>query len=267
MLIKDMLDDKIKRERESVRALCDELREQRDKAIHDLTESIRENDELRRQKHLAINQMKKLQYYILNYKFYFIIFHSFNLLNREQLNYYEEKFSYEKKISDEKSINGSMNNKMESNDTLISRNEDEAMFKLHYIKVLKEENQDLGIEFCENNGPLFIDSIEKSTDLGEASNIVNKNSKLSKSLNFVQLDYSSTNNRKIHANRLRRHRTSEFNQQLCVRSRNHFVISHIRSTSNLLDKLKWVFFPTNLNSKSLFNKSLIALSLELMMYC
>jgi hypothetical protein len=45
-----------------MRALCDDLREQRDKAILDLTDYIRECDELKRQKNLAIQQIKKLEY-------------------------------------------------------------------------------------------------------------------------------------------------------------------------------------------------------------
>ena len=56
-------DERIWKERESIRGLCDELRVQRDKAIRDLTEAIRECDELKRQKHLAFQQIKRLEYF------------------------------------------------------------------------------------------------------------------------------------------------------------------------------------------------------------
>ncbi len=59
---KNDLNIKIKKERESIRALCDDLREQRDKAIRDLTDYIRECDDLKRQKNLAIQQIRKLEY-------------------------------------------------------------------------------------------------------------------------------------------------------------------------------------------------------------
>lgn len=49
------------RERESIRALCDELRHQRDKAISELAESLRESDEIRKQKTLAIRQIHLLE--------------------------------------------------------------------------------------------------------------------------------------------------------------------------------------------------------------
>ena len=53
--------DKILRERESVRALCDELRHQRDKAISELAESLRESDDLKKQKTMAVKQIQMLE--------------------------------------------------------------------------------------------------------------------------------------------------------------------------------------------------------------
>lgn len=53
--------DKILRERESIRSLCDELRHQRDKSISELAESLRESDELKKQKAMAIKQIQMLE--------------------------------------------------------------------------------------------------------------------------------------------------------------------------------------------------------------
>ncbi len=53
--------DKILRERESIRSLCDELRHQRDKSISELAESLRESDELKKQKAMALKQIQMLE--------------------------------------------------------------------------------------------------------------------------------------------------------------------------------------------------------------
>ena len=53
--------DKILRERDSIRSFCDELRHQRDKAISELAESLRESDELRKQKTMTIKQIQMLE--------------------------------------------------------------------------------------------------------------------------------------------------------------------------------------------------------------
>jgi uncharacterized coiled-coil DUF342 family protein len=53
--------DKVIKERESIRALCDDLRHQRDKAISDLVESLRDTDELKKHKIMAFKQIQKLE--------------------------------------------------------------------------------------------------------------------------------------------------------------------------------------------------------------
>lgn len=51
--------DRATRERESIRGLCGELRIQRDKAISELAESIRQTDELKKNR---INDLKQIQF-------------------------------------------------------------------------------------------------------------------------------------------------------------------------------------------------------------
>lgn len=53
--------DKMIKERESIRALLDDMRHQRDKAISELAESISECDELRKQKTHAYRQIQVLE--------------------------------------------------------------------------------------------------------------------------------------------------------------------------------------------------------------
>ena len=155
------------------------------------------------------------------------------------MNYYEEKYHYEKKNSND-SMNESNNNnnqKKDSNDTLLSQNTD-PNFKTYYYTVEKETDDELGIELAENEGPYFIDYESNH------QNVQDKDTKVSKSLNHVNLNYSSTNNKKINVNRLRRHKTSEFkmnNDKITVKTSNHIFISHVRSTSIFLDKLKFVY--------------------------
>lgn len=49
-------------ERDSMRAMCDTLRRERDDAITRLATAIRDTDELQRQKQLAEREWKKLRY-------------------------------------------------------------------------------------------------------------------------------------------------------------------------------------------------------------
>ena len=57
--------DKVLKERESIRGLCDDLRHQRDKAISELAESLRQIDEIQKQNTNAYQQIYKLEYFIL----------------------------------------------------------------------------------------------------------------------------------------------------------------------------------------------------------
>lgn len=53
--------DKIVRERESLRTLCDRLRKERDRAVSDLAEALSESEDIRKQKNLASKQLKELR--------------------------------------------------------------------------------------------------------------------------------------------------------------------------------------------------------------
>ncbi len=53
--------DKMLKERESIRALCDDMRHQRDKAISELAEALHESDELKKAKSLAYRQIQMLE--------------------------------------------------------------------------------------------------------------------------------------------------------------------------------------------------------------
>ncbi len=53
--------DKMLKERESIRALCDDMRHQRDKAISELAEALHESDELKKQKIMAYRQIQMLE--------------------------------------------------------------------------------------------------------------------------------------------------------------------------------------------------------------
>jgi hypothetical protein len=131
-------------------------------------------------------------------------------------------------------------NKKSSNGTLLSQNDNgDSNFKTFYVTIEKDSDvDDMGLELAENEGPLFID-YESNQD--KCENMKNNGTKVSKSLNHVHLNYSSTNNKKLYANRLRRHRTSEFNNNhnIYVKTSNHIFISHVRSTSILFDKLRY----------------------------
>lgn len=61
--------DKMVLERESIRALCDEIRHQRDKAISELAEALRESDELKKQNSIAMRQINMLEYIFKKLKF------------------------------------------------------------------------------------------------------------------------------------------------------------------------------------------------------
>ena len=54
--------DKIVQERESIRALCDKLRHERDNAISELIGALRDSDEVRKQKNDALKELKELQW-------------------------------------------------------------------------------------------------------------------------------------------------------------------------------------------------------------
>ncbi len=150
------------------------------------------------------------------------------------MNYYEEKFNFETKNPNNDSLNESFNKKS-SNGTLLSQNaNDDSNFKTYFLSFEKKSDDDLGIELAENYGSLFINY---------ESHQHNYDAKTSKSFNHVNLNYSSTNNKKVYANRLRRHRTSEFNQndKINVKTSNHIFISHVRSTSIFYNKLRFDF--------------------------
>ncbi|XP_048843263.1 disks large homolog 5a isoform X4 [Brienomyrus brachyistius] len=53
--------DKIVAERESIRTLCDNLRRERDRAVSDLAEALRNLDDMRKQKHDALRELKELK--------------------------------------------------------------------------------------------------------------------------------------------------------------------------------------------------------------
>ena len=53
--------DKIMREKESLRTLCESLRRERDRAVSDLAEALSESEEIKRQKTLASKQLKELR--------------------------------------------------------------------------------------------------------------------------------------------------------------------------------------------------------------
>jgi len=53
--------DKIMREKESLRTLCESLRRERDRAVSDLAEALSESEEIKRQKNLASKQLKELR--------------------------------------------------------------------------------------------------------------------------------------------------------------------------------------------------------------
>lgn len=54
--------DKIVLERESIRSLCDKLRKERDRAVSDLAEALRDSDDVKRQKNEASKELKELRY-------------------------------------------------------------------------------------------------------------------------------------------------------------------------------------------------------------
>lgn len=53
--------DKIVRERESLRTLCDRLRKERDRAVSGLAEALSESEDIKKQKNLASKQLKELR--------------------------------------------------------------------------------------------------------------------------------------------------------------------------------------------------------------
>jgi len=53
--------DKIVRERESLRTLCDRLRRERDRAVSDLAEALSESEDIKKQKNVASKQLKELK--------------------------------------------------------------------------------------------------------------------------------------------------------------------------------------------------------------
>lgn len=53
--------DKIVRERESIRTLCDKLRRERDSAVTQFMEAVKDSDELKTSKSEAQRQLKELQ--------------------------------------------------------------------------------------------------------------------------------------------------------------------------------------------------------------
>ena len=48
-------------ERESIRAHCDKLRRERDRAVSELAEALRDSDDMMKQKNDASKQLKELQ--------------------------------------------------------------------------------------------------------------------------------------------------------------------------------------------------------------
>lgn len=53
--------DKIVRERESMRTLCDKLRHERDNAVSKLAEALRDCDELKKQKSATAKELKEVK--------------------------------------------------------------------------------------------------------------------------------------------------------------------------------------------------------------
>jgi hypothetical protein len=59
--------DKIVLERESIRTLCDRLRKERDRAVSDLAEALRDSDDIKKQRNEASKELKDLKYvYLIN---------------------------------------------------------------------------------------------------------------------------------------------------------------------------------------------------------
>ena len=54
--------DKIVRERESMRTLCDKLRHERDNAVSKLAEALRDCDELKKQKSVTAKELKEVKW-------------------------------------------------------------------------------------------------------------------------------------------------------------------------------------------------------------
>lgn len=54
-------------ERESIRSLCDKLRKERDRAVSDLAEALRDSDDVKRQKNEASKELKELRYKYIYY--------------------------------------------------------------------------------------------------------------------------------------------------------------------------------------------------------
>lgn len=53
--------DKIVLERESIRTLCDRLRKERDRAVSDLAEALRDSDDIKKQKNETTKELKVLK--------------------------------------------------------------------------------------------------------------------------------------------------------------------------------------------------------------
>lgn len=53
--------DKIVLEKESIRALCDGLRKERDRAVSELAEALRDSDDAKRQASKELNELRQLQ--------------------------------------------------------------------------------------------------------------------------------------------------------------------------------------------------------------
>lgn len=53
--------DKIVLERESIRTLCDRLRKERDRAVSDLAEALRDSDDIKRQRNETTKELKDLK--------------------------------------------------------------------------------------------------------------------------------------------------------------------------------------------------------------
>lgn len=53
--------DKIVLERESIRALCDRLRKERDRAVSELAEALRDSDDAKRQANKELNELRQMQ--------------------------------------------------------------------------------------------------------------------------------------------------------------------------------------------------------------
>lgn len=48
-------------ERESIRTLCDNLRRDRDRAVSDLAQALRDSDDFKRQKNEAVKELKAIK--------------------------------------------------------------------------------------------------------------------------------------------------------------------------------------------------------------